>query len=255
MKTDVLGGEHPTHAVVACVHGEESCGWRAIQKFKQSDHSLNQPVKFILANERAFKQGQRFIDVDMNRVFPGDPDSENHEERIAYKLESELEGLKALDIHSTVSEEAPFAFTTSFENSELDLARSTGLDKVVDMGYAGGMSPEINSVSVELSRTKGNADQKAYEILLNFLRCEGLVEGSGETEDPEVFEVYEVEQGEGYSFEAQNFERVEPGEVYAEKPGDRRKAEEPFYPVLMSTDGYDEIIGFRARKIHPEQDL
>jgi predicted deacylase len=248
MKTEILGRGEPDYAVVTCIHGEESCGWEAVQKFKESGYDLKEPLKVILANEKAFESGERYVDVDMNRVFPGDPDSEKYEERMAYKLERELEGLKVLDIHSTVSREAPFGIIVGENGEEIDLAKSAGIRQLVDMSYVGGMSPEICSVSVELSRTSGNPTQDAYDLLINFLAAEGLIDAEFERSNPEFFKVYSKEEGSGYEFLASNFQKVEEGEVYAEKSGSQKAAEQDFYPVLMSTDGYDDMIGFKAEK-------
>ena len=43
--------------------------------------------------------------------------------------------------------------------------------------------------------------------------------------------------------------QVAAGEVFATKNGVDRRAEHDFYPVLMSTHGYADRIGFKAR--HP----
>ncbi|MBY6293828.1 succinylglutamate desuccinylase [Nanohaloarchaea archaeon H01] len=248
MKTEILGEGEPDYAVVTCIHGEESCGWEAVQKFKESGHELKKPLKVILANEKAFEFGERYVDVDMNRVFPGDPDSEKYEERMAYKLERGLEGLKVLDIHSTVSREAPFGIIVGDSGEEIDLAKSAGIQQLVDMSYVGGMSPEICSVTVELSRTSGNPAEDAYDLLVNFLAAEGLIDAEFERSNPEFFKVYSKEEGSGYEFLASNFQKVEEGEVYAEKDNGQKIAEQGFYPVLMSTDGYDDMIGFKAEK-------
>lgn len=248
MRTEILGEGEPEYAVVACIHGEESCGWEAIQRFKKSTHELREPLKVILANEKAYEAGKRYIDVDMNRVFPGDPESDMYEERIAHRLENELEGLKALDIHSTASREAPFGIIVGDNNEEIELAKSAGIQQLVDMSYVGGMSPEISSVTVELSRTSGNLAEDACQLLLNFLAAEGLIDLEFERSDPEFFEVYSKEEGAGYEFLAKNFRKVEQGEVYAEKEGNQKIAEKDFYPVLMSTDGYEDMIGFKAKK-------
>ena len=81
MKTEILGVGEPDYAVVTCIHGEESCGWEAVQKFKESGHELKKPLNLILANEKAFELGERYVEVDMHRVFSGYPDSEKDEER------------------------------------------------------------------------------------------------------------------------------------------------------------------------------
>jgi hypothetical protein len=55
-----------------------------------------------------------------------------------------------------------------------------------------------------------------------------------------------------WRFKAENFELVEKGEVYAVKEGEKLEAEEDFYPVLMSTNGYNGQLGYKAEKIEVE---
>ena len=112
MHVETLGDGPPEYTIVACVHGDETCGWHAFNRLKASDVTLQAPVKFVLANERAFKLGYRYCDVDLNRVMPGDPESEKHEERLAARLRRELEGTKVLDFHSTESTGCPYAIVS-----------------------------------------------------------------------------------------------------------------------------------------------
>jgi len=51
---------------------------------------------------------------------------------------------------------------------------------------------------------------------------------------------------------AENFEKVEKGEVFAEEGEKELKASEDFYPVLMSTNGYNGVLGYKAQKIEKE---
>ncbi|MEF8831376.1 MAG: succinylglutamate desuccinylase, partial [Halobacteriales archaeon] len=51
-----------------------------------------------------------------------------------------------------------------------------------------------------------------------------------------------------YEVHAENFERVAAGERFAAVDGDALVAERPFYPVLLSADGYADIFGYMARR-------
>jgi succinylglutamate desuccinylase len=234
--------------VVTCVHGDETSGWEAVQKLRESGIEIQEPLKIILANEKAFEQGERFVDVDMNRVFPGDTGSDRYEERIAAELVDEIEDMKFIDLHSTASREAPFAIVEYPSETQLELTKSTGIEQVVDMTHVGAKNPELEFVGVEVSEQSDDPAEDAYQVLKNFLAAEGVIDQDYELSEPELFEVYATEDGEGYEFLASNFQKVEKGEVYARKPGDEKAAEKSFYPVLMSTDGYEEIIGFKAKK-------
>lgn len=250
MHIETLGHGKPQYTLLACVHGDETCGWHAFHRLKMSDVSLTAPLKFVLANERAFKLGRRFCDADLNRVMPGDQTSDKHEERLAARLYHEIKGTRVLDVHSTESTGCPYAIVTGGDDASLQLARSTGLDRVVDMSYMeGGVTADVPGVAVECGYYDDeDAATVAHRILLHFLAVEGLIDRSASPSSPAVFEVVGEVPGRDFTFVGKNFERVEEGDVFARKDGTVRRAEEPFYPVLMSTHGYDNRIGFRARR-------
>jgi len=250
MHVETLGDGRPEYTIVACVHGDETCGWHAFNRLKASDVTLQAPVKFVLANERAYKLGYRFCDADLNRVMPGDADSEQHEVRLAASLRRELEGTKVIDFHSTESRGCPYAIVTGDDAASRRLAQSTGLDRVVDMSrLGGGVTEHVAGVAIECGYYDDeDAASGAHRILLHFLAAEGLIDRPYARSTPEVYEVFGDAPGRGFTFVAENFRRVEAGEVFAEKDGTVRRAEEDFYPVLMSTHGYADRIGFKARR-------
>lgn len=254
MHVETLGDGKPAHTVIACVHGDETCGWHAFNRLKASDLSLQAPVKFVLANERAFKLGFRYCDADLNRVMPGDASSDKHEERLAARLQREIEGTKVLDFHSTESRGCPYAIVTGGDEASFRLARSTGLDRVVDMSrYDGGVTQDVTGVAVECGYYDDeDAATMAHRLLLHFLGAEGLIDHDYTLSSPTLYEVFGDAEGSGYTFLAENFRRVEEGEVFAKKNGVERRADAPFYPVLMSTHGYPHRIGFKARRADPD---
>ncbi len=253
MHVETLGKGNPAYTIVACVHGDETCGWHAVNRLKASDVALTAPVKFVVANERAFRLGRRFCDVDLNRVGRGDPRSERHEERLAARLRHELEGTAVLDVHATESRGCPYAIVTGGDEASYRLAQSTGLDRVVDASYLdGGVTRDVTGVAVECGYYDDeDAATMAHRILLHFLAVEGLIDREASRSTPTVYEIVGEAEGRGFTFAADNFRRVEAGEVFARKDGAVRRAEVPFYPVLMSTHGYVNRIGFKARKVDP----
>jgi len=251
MHVETLGNGPPEHTVVACVHGDETCGWHAFNRLKASDVTLQDPVKFVLANERDFKLGYRYCDADLNRAMPGNGESKQHEVRLAARLRRELEGTTVIDFHSTESRGCPYVIVTGNDDASLRLAQSTGLDRVVDMSHVGGgVTQPVEGIAIECGYYDDEgAASGAHRILLHFLAAEGLVDRPYARSTPEIYEVFGDASGRGFTFVAENFRRVEAGEVFAEKDGIMRRAEEAFYPVLMSTHGYDNRIGFKARRI------
>jgi len=251
MHVETLGDGHPAYTIIACVHGDEACGWHAFTRLKASEIDLNEPVKFILANERAFKLGFRFCDVDLNRVMPGDPESEKHEERVAARLQHELADTTVIDFHSTESRGCPFAIVTGDDEASRDLARSTGVDRVVDVSMlGGGVTRNVTGVAIECGYYDDeDAATVAHRILLHFLAAEDVIDHEVSRSEPTVYEVVGEARGRGYTFVAENFQQVEEGDVFAKKNGTTRRAEAPFVPVLMSTHGYEDRIGFKARPV------
>ena len=244
-------GEDPEIAVVACLHGDEKCGRHAVNRLLDEEE-LERPVRFVLANEKAMKKGERFVDVDLNRCFPGDSGSERHEERLAAELMKELKGRKTLVIHAMENFEEAFGLVNGVDP---DLVRAPGTDKAVDVAPLEEDSIEryLDAVSVEAGE-KGTeqAKENAYRILRNFLSYFDALNGEKPGVRPELFEMYEAVPG-NYRFLAENFTLVEEDEIYAENEEEELRADEAFYPVLMSSDGYDEILGFKGRR--PEEGL
>ncbi|MFB6147588.1 MAG: succinylglutamate desuccinylase/aspartoacylase family protein [Candidatus Nanohaloarchaea archaeon] len=98
MRINRLGDGKAEYTVVGSLHGDEPCGKKAIERFLSEDWEVKKPVKFIVANEEALERGVRYIDNDINRVFPGDPESDRHEEQLASEVMREVVGTRVLDI-------------------------------------------------------------------------------------------------------------------------------------------------------------
>lgn len=255
MRTHVLGDGDPEIAVVAGVHGDEPCGPAAVERLLADPPDLVRPVKVVVANEAAVERGVRFLDTDLNRAFPGDPEADAHESRLAARLADELAGCVVLDLHSTVSTSEPFALVTEVTDRTSSLARATGVDNVVDISHVGGGLTDVApGVAVECGR-KGTAAavETAHRVVESFLSGVGAVAGDADPprREPTLYRVNGVEPGVGYEFVGENFRRVEAGETFARRGDEGKRAADAFYPVLMSTDGYDDLVGFRARRVGP----
>jgi len=254
MKVKKLGKGEPEYAVVGSIHGDEPCGKKAIERFLSEDWEIKKPVKFVIANEKALKENERFLDTDLNRCFPGDKDSELHEERLASKLMEELEGLTILDIHSTRSYPEPFSTLKDLEPSTKKLVSKAGVEKAVLFeNDSDTMGRYLNAVIVEAGyQGSDQAVENAYNVMVNFLAAQGVIDHEYKLSDPEYFRYVQTVEGD-YKFLAENFQKVEKGQVYAKNKEVQLEAEDEFYPVLMSTDGYDGMLGFKAERLESEQ--
>ena len=134
-------GDGPTLLLNAAVHGNEVVGVEVLRKIVEevdpkrlSGNLLAVPI----VNPMAFNSGLRwdpYENIDMNRVFPGDPEG-TMTERIAYQFFNEF-AQKAdyiLDIHSAeFPDELIPHIRVRVENPSrkyLDLVASTGIDAV-----------------------------------------------------------------------------------------------------------------------------
>ncbi|MDY6771460.1 MAG: succinylglutamate desuccinylase/aspartoacylase family protein [Candidatus Nanohaloarchaea archaeon] len=258
MRVETRGPGQPEIAIITLVHGDEVCGKEAVDRLLEEDRDFQKGVKFVYANEEAYEKGQRYVDSDLNRVAPGDPNSSDHEEQLAAELLKEVVGTTVLDLHSTVSSDVPFAIFSNPTGPVADVVRATGLEYTVDNSLLdGALDAYYNGTCVECGR-KGTkqAAENAYDVITTFLRNLGALEGDAERSDPVVFNVFDqVDRLDGMEFVGTNFEKVSPGESFATIEGDEITAEETFYPVLMSNKGYENILGFKAEKLGRTSEL
>lgn len=258
MRVETLGDGTPDVAAVGAIHGDEPCGSRAIDRFLESSHAaeVERPVKLIVANERALEAGKRYVDADLNRVFPGDPEG-CHEERLAHELLAEIEGCVTLGFHSTVSFDRPFGTLADPTPEKARVMRALPMDHAADFtGAVEGRSvnlPRFMNVEAGLQGTD-SAAENAYDCLLAYLReMDVLPEDSVQTPTSlyRVFETIRKRPGLAYRVHVENFERVPENEVFAESiTGDHAlRADREFWPVLLSADGHETLLGYRAEKL------
>jgi len=250
MKVYQRGEKEPEFTVVGSIHGDEPAGKKAIERVLEKYDDFERPVQFIIANEEALEKEKRFMEVDLNRSFPGFEESEIGEERLAAQLLEEIGDSKVLDLHTTRSFDRPFANTKSFEDPEMEMIEASGAEYAVKFeGNNGTFTDYATGIVVEAGHQgTEKAVENAVSVIENFLAYFGIIDIEFEASDPEKF--IQVEEVEGdWEFLAKNFQKVEKGEVYARNEEEELIAEEAFYPVLMSTNGYEGVLGHKARKV------
>lgn len=127
-----VGQGSPIIGVVGLVHGDEICGRAVLDGLKSL--SPYGTLKLIYANLPAEKAETRFVEENLNRVFPGNPNG-SLEQRIADRLKTRLfECDYIIDIHSTSYHTPPFVISTIDFPEYDELAAMTGLDKYLILG-------------------------------------------------------------------------------------------------------------------------
>lgn len=109
--------------LICCVHGNEVFGKEVFEYF--NDRLAEFPgLCVILANEKALKENKRFIESDLNRVFPGDIEGD-YENRLAAQIMEAIDKYSyVIDIHTTTS---PLKFTPIITNL------SSGTKRIVNL--------------------------------------------------------------------------------------------------------------------------
>ncbi len=267
MRIHVLGDGTPEVAVVAAIHGDEPCGAHAVERLVAEAPAVDRPVKLVVANEEALADGVRYLDEDLNRVFPGDPDADSHEGRLAYDLRREIRGCTTLALHSTQSYAEPFALVNAVDAVTRGLVPHLPVDAVVetDEFTNGRLIENTHTIEVECGLQGSDAAaENAYWLTRAFLAGAGAVpaptaeerEESAAAltgrEDVPVFRLEEripKPEAEEYEVFVANFERVPEGERFAAADGEPLVADEPFYPVLLSAYGYRNVFGYAADRV------
>ena len=258
MRVEQLGDGEPEVAVVGAIHGDEPCGVAAIEALLEDRPPVERPVKLVVANEAALEAGERYIDDDLNRSFPGDPEASSHEKRLAARLGSVLEGCETVSLHSTQSYDDTFAIVNRMGDFERAVTPCLSVDAIVDAGAfdRGRLFVSLDRL-VELEcgyQGSKAAAENATSLAREFLGAVGALPGERRDPRPDL-PVYRLvqrvpkRQARTYEVYASNFEHVPAGEAFAAADGEDVVAEEGFYPVLMSPHGYEDVFGYAAERL------
>jgi succinylglutamate desuccinylase len=267
MRIYELGDGTPEVAVVGSIHGDEPCGEVAIERLVAESPPVRRPVKLVVANEEALDAGVRYLDEDLNRAFPGDADADSHERRLASHLSRELRGCTTLSLHSTRSFAEPFALVDRVDAVTRAVCPQLPVSVVVetDRFTDGRLIEHAHTVEVECGlQETDEAAENAYDLVRAFLDATDVLDADDERspgatraatnggDDVTVYRLLDpipkALDGDHEVFVA-NFEPVAKGERFAATDGEPLVADRPFYPVLLSADGYEELFGYVAERV------
>lgn len=199
----------PLVVAIGGIHGNEPAGVRALERLfdlLKEEPRLNPGFTFrgellaLRGNVAALREGKRFIDVDMNRIWrplvAGQQDFPRHEDEELYELltavetaveESPLSEIILLDLHTTTADGGIFAVTGD-DSPSLSLAAEmavpvikgllTGLQGTTLHYFRGGHFGErkVRALSFEAGR---HDDPQSVDLALaatiNLLRALGCV--------------------------------------------------------------------------------
>lgn len=243
---------HPVVYVNACTHGNERVGARVLEALR--DIPIKQGTLILnIANEEAFLSGKRFIDQDLNRVFPGKPDG-NTEERLAYELAPLVQAADiVLDIHSTESGLHESLIVTKIDDSTRSVIDFVGPKRVLVMSISNKhslISSAKVGIAFEYGRDRSETTyRETIRGIIRILIGLGMTEGRlrRKKRSGEYYRISRaLEKPEGFSVgkDIENFKLVRKGQVVAGNGSQWLRAPQDFYPVLFGKNTYTDIFGF-----------
>ena len=257
MRIETLGEDDPEVAVVGGIHGDEPCGVRAVEHFIAERPDVARPVAFVLANEEATATERRYVETDLNRAFPGDPEGTTHESSLAHALGEAIGDCTTLALHSTQSYERMFAVVDELGDLARAVCPRLSIDAVVETGAPEGRIFEAVPETIEVEcgyQGSERAAENAIRVTREFLGATGVLP---DAEPPRrsgipVFRLGDPvpkRAADEYEVLAENFDEVLAGETFATADGEAVVADEAFHPVLMSADGYEDVFGYTAERV------
>jgi len=226
--------------IIVCLHGTETSGLKVKQKLKGA-------FSVFLGNPRAVANRVRFIDSDLNRVFPGNPKG-NYEERLAFELLEKLKKLDyVIDLHTSECNFPLFGIITKPTTKKVEFAKKLGLKKLVIMNdqiaRGGALIDYLNcAISLEVGpHSRSGNVQDFIETIKNFPQKS--------KRNMEIYRVYDFIKGEkDVRFFVENFQEVKKGTLIA-KGKINYFAKEDFIPVFVGKSHHDGRLCLVARKV------
>ncbi|WP_135365706.1 M14 family metallopeptidase [Halosimplex halophilum] len=257
MRVETLGDGRPEIAVVGGIHGDEPAGVRAVERLMADRPEVARPVKLVVANEEAIERGERYVEADLNRSFPGRADGRSHEIRLAHELGEELRDCVTLALHTTQSYGGMFALVDEVRELAREVCPRLSIDAVVETGHAEGRIFEVAPDTIEVEcgyQGSDRATENAHRVVREFLAATGALpdEETPHQTDLPVFRLGDPvpkTAAEEYEVFVENFEEVVAGERIAAADGEAVVAEENFHPVLLSAYGYEDVFGYTAERV------
>lgn len=263
----IRGGNSPRVLLNVCTHGSERVGLKVAAYFSKLKIE-NGTLIINIANTEAVKMQKRFIDSDLNRVFPGKKNG-NHEERLAHQMVNFIRTFDlVVDVHSTETGVDSTLIVTHYESALKPLLRAIAPKRVVFMSATKSnalISQARQGIAFEYGKDK---DPKTYKetvrgisrvllhlglISIKTLLKKGREVGVVSNRNTDFFEAHSaLEKPEGFVVEKgiKNFALLRKGTLVGHNPstGSKLRAAKSFYPVLFGNNSYKSIFGFIAKK-------
>lgn len=192
--------------IIGGLHGNEPLGIDLVSQIQK----LNLPnIQAVYGNPKAIKKNVRFVNQDLNRVFPGKIDGDIEEFR-AFELIQICEDYDfVLDFHNTYCPENDCGFVGGEKYLDsLQIASFIGLDKVIVADYDCVNKYVKNCLSVEISLS---SEKNSVEYWLNKILKLSNFETNKILKTPDLFEFKRrVSRTEQNNFNFTNWKAFQP---------------------------------------------
>lgn len=229
-------------ALICFLHGNEGYGLKVCK--------TQTLFPFFIGNPLAVEKKVRFVDVDMNRCFPGKKNGKT-EERFAFELLEKLKNFDfVIDLHSTSNSCPIFGIITQPSKEKIEFAKKMGLKKLVIMPehFASGKAL-IDFVKCGISLEVGPHNRKeSVSETLNLL--DNLSEDKNYNEKLEIYEVKKIIEKRATNILIKNFDFVKKGDSIAVDNEFVQKAEKDFFAILVGEESYKDILCLAAERIN-----
>lgn len=229
--------------IIAVTHGNEKIGVQIIKKLLAK--GLDKYFDYLIANPKAFQEKKEFIDVNLNRVYPGKKNSQFYEERIAYKnIRIAKKYRYIIDIHEASRGKDDFIIIPRKKISRFFPVEFIDLKKIILWPNPKGSISQLLKNAIELEfgmkqRKRIEVIEKAEKILENFItKIESTKCRKSTKIKQKIYFVYGKLMKENFQGKIQNLKDFQKTKF----------GKEIFYPLLTSQYLKYNIICYKMRK-------
>ena len=180
--------------IIAATHGNEKIGIQIIKKLQAK--KLDKYFDYLIANPKALQEKKEFIDINLNRVYPGKKTSRFYEKRIAYKnLRIAKKYSYIIDIHEASKGRDDFIIIPKEKVSRFFPIDFINLKKVILWPNPKGPISQVLNNAIELEfgmkkRKRKEVIMKATKVLEKFIKNVNSNSYNFDISNKEIYYVY-----------------------------------------------------------------
>ena len=216
--------------VIGGMHGNEPLGVKLVERLQKAELKN---IDSIYANSPAIDNNSRFVKTDLNRSFPGDVQSNDHESKRAAELLQQCSQYDlVLDFHNTHFSGNDCSFVGQSGKDDLfDVSAYFGLNRVVVADYECINKYAPNCISIEISLySVANNVQYWYERIRKLSDCSTLEKSNSAEKFRFVYRMT-LEDRDKFSLQKDDFRAFTPIDgTLAAKLG----VKSPAYPIFVA---------------------